>query len=245
MTPDHPSDPTDKLAGVRPLEHDEDEQPTREDRRFGRTIFNRPPVPLPRFMTRREEATAGAQPALSLTSMAGRPSSRRGPRRKGGTLRDGERRQLARASRHPGEPLAIPDGGDWARLLCDGGSRGNPGTAAIAAVLLAPGGEQIDSGAALIGRASAAEAEYRAILLGLELAAAHGAEPLEVRNDSRLAIAAVEGATPADAGLAGLVGDIRVAARRFSAVRWRWHPRRENEAADALVRELLWPEPGP
>jgi ribonuclease HI len=177
--------------------------------------------------------------------MAGRPSSRRRPRRKGGTLRDGERRQLARASRHPGEPLAIPDGGDWARLLCDGGSRGNPGTAAIAAVLLAPDGELIDSGAALIGRASAAEAEYRAILLGLELAAAHGAEPLEVRNDSRLAIAAVEGATPADAGLAGLVGDIRVAARRFSAVRWRWHPRRENEAADALVRELLWPEPGP
>jgi hypothetical protein len=51
MTPDHPSDPTDKLAGVRPLEHDEDEQPTREDRRFGRTIFNRPPVPLPRFLS--------------------------------------------------------------------------------------------------------------------------------------------------------------------------------------------------
>ena len=35
---------------MRPLDHDEDEQPTREDRRFGRTIFNRPPVPLPRFL---------------------------------------------------------------------------------------------------------------------------------------------------------------------------------------------------
>jgi ribonuclease HI len=171
----------------------------------------------------------------------GRPPSRRRPRRKGGTLRDGERRQLARASRHSGEPLAIPDGGEWALLLCDGGSRGNPGTAAIAAVLLAPGGELLDRGAELIGRATAAEAEYRAILLGLELAAAHGADPLEIRNDSRLAIAAVQGAAPADPELARLVRDIRAVARRFSAVRWRWHPRRDNEAADALVRELLWP----
>jgi ribonuclease HI len=173
--------------------------------------------------------------------VAERSSSRRRPRRRGGTLRDGERRQLARASRRTGDQLALPEAGDWARLLCDGGSRGNPGTAAIAAVLLAPGGEQLDSGATLIGRATAAEAEYRAILLGLQLAAAHGADPLEVRNDSRLAIAAVQGATPADAELARLVRDIRARAQRFSAVRWHWHSRRDNEAPDSLVRELLWP----
>ena len=108
-------------------------------------------------------------------------------------------------------------------------------------MLLAPDGELLDRDAALIGRATAAEAEYRAILLGLELAATNGADPLEVRNDSRLAIAALQGATPADDELARLVHDIRAGASRFSAVRWRWHPRRENEAADALVRELLWP----
>jgi hypothetical protein len=55
MKRDRSSQPTgdqaDKLAGVRPLAHDDDERPTREDRRFGRTIFNRPPVPLPRFLT--------------------------------------------------------------------------------------------------------------------------------------------------------------------------------------------------
>jgi ribonuclease HI len=174
-------------------------------------------------------------------TVSGRSSSRRRPRRKGGSLRDGERRQLARASRRTGDPVAIPHGGDWARLLCDGGSRGNPGTAAIAAVLLAPSGELLDRRAALIGRATAAAAEYRAILLGLELALEHGADPLEVRNDSRLAIAAAQGATPADAELARLVDDIGAVAERFSAVRWRWHPRRENEAPDALVRELLWP----
>jgi ribonuclease HI len=170
-----------------------------------------------------------------------RQYGRRRARRKGKAASDGERRQLARAARHPDAPPAAPAPDDWARLLCDGGSRGNPGTAAIAAVLLAPGGAVLDTGSTLIGHATAAEAEYRAILLGLELATAQRADPVEVRSDSQLAIAAVERAMPADATLAALVGDIRAAARDFSAVRWRWHPRGENEAADALVRLLLWP----
>jgi len=42
------------------------------------------------------------------------------------------------------------------------------------------------------------------------------------------------------------VSEIRTAAGRFSAVRWHWHPRGDNEAADALVRRLLWQmESGP
>jgi ribonuclease HI len=126
-------------------------------------------------------------------------------------------------------------------VLCDGGSRGNPGPAAVAAVLLAPDGRLLDRRAALIGRATAAEAEYRAILLGLELAASNGADPLELRSDSLLAIRAVQRAGSADAARPQLLRDIRVASSGFSAVTWRWHPARENELADALVRELLWP----
>jgi ribonuclease HI len=162
----------------------------------------------------------------------------RRPRRKGGTLRDGERRQLAYASRHSAAPVAASD---RARLLCDGGSRGNPGTAAVAAVLVAASGDVLDRRASLIGQASAAEAEYRAILLGLELAAEHGADPLEVCSDSQLAIAALEGSAPQDAGLARLAAEARTAAGAFGDVRWHWHPRAANAAADALVRELLWP----
>jgi ribonuclease HI len=170
-----------------------------------------------------------------------RAQGRRRPRRQGRAASDGERRQLARAARHPDAEPEAPAPGEWARLLCDGGSRGNPGPAAIAAVLLAPGGAVLDTRSALIGRATAAEAEYRAILLGLQIAADNGADPVEVRSDSRLAIAAVEHEAPADAALAAHVRDIRAAARGFSAVRWRWHPRGHNEAADALVRVLLWP----
>jgi ribonuclease HI len=165
--------------------------------------------------------------------------SPRRARRKGGTLKDGERRQLARASRYSSPPVAPTPRGS-ALVLCDGGSRGNPGPSAIAAVLYAADGSEVDRAVEAIGRATAAAAEYRAIQLGLELAAAHGADPLEVCSDSSLAIAALDGRKPVDGDLAALVDDVRTAAARLGAVRWRWHPRAENEVADALVRELLW-----
>ncbi|HKG65667.1 MAG TPA: hypothetical protein VKB28_16480 [Solirubrobacteraceae bacterium] len=39
-----------RLGGVRSLAHDEDERPSREDRTYGETIFNRGVVPLPKFL---------------------------------------------------------------------------------------------------------------------------------------------------------------------------------------------------
>jgi ribonuclease HI len=124
-------------------------------------------------------------------------------------------------------------------VLCDGGSRGNPGTAAAAAVLVGLDGSIVTSRAELIGHASAAEAEYRAILLGLSLAREN--EEVEVRCDSQLAVAALGSATPVADDLAEVVGAVRAAVAGFSSVRFVWHPRSENELADKLVRELLWP----
>jgi ribonuclease HI len=170
-----------------------------------------------------------------------RSRSRRRPRRKGGTLRDGERRQLALASRQRDAETTPAQRSSRARVLCDGGSRGNPGPAAVAAVLLASSGEVRDQHAVAIGRASAAAAEYRALLLGLELAAGNGIETLDVCSDSRLAIAGVQGSGPAQPDLAALATLVRTAADQFAEVGWRWHPRSENRAADALVRALLWP----
>jgi ribonuclease HI len=162
----------------------------------------------------------------------------RRPRRKGGSLKDGERRQIARAARHG--PAVAPAATGSARVLCDGGSRGNPGPAAIAAVLLGPDGAEEGRLAETIGRASAAEAEYRAILLGLELAAERGLRVLEVCSDSKLAIAGVQGASLTNPVLGELARRIGEAAQPFAEVTWTWHPRAENGAADELVRELLW-----
>jgi hypothetical protein len=44
------SDSSSRLGGIRPLPHDEDERPSREDTNYGQTIFTRPPVPLPRWL---------------------------------------------------------------------------------------------------------------------------------------------------------------------------------------------------
>ena len=46
-----------RLSGVRSLAHDEDDRPSREDRSYGETIFNRATVPLPRFLRPRRKAS--------------------------------------------------------------------------------------------------------------------------------------------------------------------------------------------
>ena len=68
----------------------------------------------------------------------------------------------------------------------DGGARGNPGPAAAAAVATAPDGDELAERNAYIGEATNNVAEYRALLLGLELARELGAREVEVVNDSEL-----------------------------------------------------------
>jgi hypothetical protein len=53
--PVYVGDHTDKLSRVRALPHDDDERPSREDLTYGETMFNRSPVPLPRFLRRRKK----------------------------------------------------------------------------------------------------------------------------------------------------------------------------------------------
>lgn len=55
----HVGDHADKLSRIRPLEHDDDERPRREDLAYGETIFNRAPVPLPRFLRGRGKKKSG------------------------------------------------------------------------------------------------------------------------------------------------------------------------------------------
>ena len=52
-------------------------------------------------------------------------------------------------------------------LWCDGGSRGNPGPAAVGYVLEDEGGHLLEELGEQIGVATATEAEYRALIAGL------------------------------------------------------------------------------
>ena len=75
----------------------------------------------------------------------------------------------------------------------DGGSRGNPGPAAIAAVVRGPDGEVLEEAGEAIGEATNNVAEYRALLLGIEQARAHGAGEVKLLGDSELVVRQVQG----------------------------------------------------
>src|ERR1019366_9505532 len=68
----------------------------------------------------------------------------------------------------------------------DGRARGNPGPAAIGVVVSDPAGRVLDEHAERIGVATNNVAEYRALLGGLQRAAALGAREVQIINDSEL-----------------------------------------------------------
>lgn len=122
----------------------------------------------------------------------------------------------------------------------DGGARGNPGPAAIAAVVQSPDGEVLEEHGERIGRATNNVAEYRALLLGIERAAALGAGELELVGDSELVVRQVKGEYKVkQPALRELHAEVKRALEPFG----RWsirHVRREhNESADRLVNEAL------
>ena len=122
----------------------------------------------------------------------------------------------------------------------DGGARGNPGPAAIAAVLTTPGGELIEQLGKPIGRATNTVAEYRALLLGIELAKSVGAREVELIGDSELVVKQVKGEYRVkDAGLKPLHAEVRAALADVDRWSIRHVKRAQNEAADRLVNETL------
>ena len=50
--PSAPAPPASRLAGVRPMSHDDDERQSGADLNYGQTIFTRTPVPMPRWLSR-------------------------------------------------------------------------------------------------------------------------------------------------------------------------------------------------
>lgn len=132
-----------------------------------------------------------------------------------------------------------PAESDLPVLWCDGGSRGNPGPAAIGFVLI-DDGVVLAEGAHPIGVATAALAEYRAVLAGLTAALDARVDSLEVRTDSRLLVAHMRGEAPVRSEpIAVLADEIRSISPRFALLHYRWVPEAENGAAHRLAQLAL------
>ena len=122
----------------------------------------------------------------------------------------------------------------------DGGARGNPGPAAIGVVVSHPDGTVIDELGETIGAATNNVAEYRALLRGLERAAALGASTIEIVGDSELVAKQLTGAYRVKHPAMRPLHEAAAAALRgFDAWTIRTVPRAQNARADALVNQAL------
>jgi ribonuclease HI len=122
----------------------------------------------------------------------------------------------------------------------DGGARGNPGPAAVAAVATDEAGQVVGERNAYIGEATNNVAEYRALLLGLELARDLGADEVEVINDSELIAHQVTGRYKVKhPDMKPLHAEALRALGGFERWSIRPVPRAQNAEADAMVNQAL------
>lgn len=134
---------------------------------------------------------------------------------------------------------------DRVTVHVDGGARGNPGPSAVAAVASDGSGQELAERSAYIGETTNNVAEYKAVLLGLELARELGAAKVDVVNDSELVSRQIEGRYKVkNAGLKPLYLEALESLRGFEAWTVTSVRRESNERADELVNEALDREQG-
>lgn len=130
------------------------------------------------------------------------------------------------------------------RIYTDGGSRGNPGPAASGAVIkeLRTGKESgvIATASKFLGRDTNNQAEYTAIIIGLEKARTLGAKRVEMYLDSELAARQLNGQYKVkDAGIAKRFLEVKNLIQQFDRVTFTHVRRERNKEADAIVNKVL------
>ncbi len=126
------------------------------------------------------------------------------------------------------------------KVYSDGGARGNPGPAAAAAVLMNPEGEVLAEVSEYMPHATNNQAEYTAILIGLQKAKEIEAEEVEMFMDTELAVKQLKGEYKVkNPELAKLFVKVWNLTHEFKQVSFN-HVRREyNKEADALVNKTI------
>jgi len=128
-------------------------------------------------------------------------------------------------------------------VFFDGGSRGNPGPAAIGALVLDPASEPPTPLATIserIGETTNNVAEYRALVAALEAARAYPARAMRVRGDSLLVIEQLTGTWKVrQPHLQTLHAQALALLEGYEEVDLAHVPREQNVDADSLVNAAL------
>ncbi|NMC89094.1 MAG: ribonuclease HI family protein [Methanomicrobiales archaeon] len=135
---------------------------------------------------------------------------------------------------------------DTVTLYTDGASRGNPGDAAWAYVIV-QGGSIAASDSGYIGITTNNVAEYRAVINGLRAAQAFTQGRLKVRSDSELVVRQLTGRYRIrKEHLMVLADEVRQLVQGFAAVGFESVPREHPyiQVVDRLCNEVLDSRPG-
>jgi|SRR3989338_941934 len=125
-----------------------------------------------------------------------------------------------------------------ATIYTDGGARGNPGPAGIGAVLKFDGQQKTFK--KFIGTATNNQAEYQAVILGLQKAKELGAEEVDVFLDSELVQQQLcQKYKVKNAELAPLFVQVWNLSIGFKKIKYIYIRRSDNKAADRLVNEAI------
>ncbi len=142
------------------------------------------------------------------------------------------------------QPEAV---GGTLHLFTDGGSRGNPGQAAVGCVLEDPArGVTLREHMERIGIETNNVAEYRALIKGLKIAKRYQPNRLICHLDSELIVRQLNGEYQVRmVHLKPFVEEIQSLAQSFVSVTFKHIPRSDNYRADALVNKALDEHPSP
>jgi len=125
-------------------------------------------------------------------------------------------------------------------IYSDGASQGNPGRAAIGAVIQDERGEVVSRISQSIGYATNNQAEYRAIIAALEEAVRLGAGEVDIKSDSELVVKQLKGRYRVKkATLRPLYQEVVKLIGSLEAFTITHIPREQNREADRLANGAL------
>jgi ribonuclease HI len=126
-----------------------------------------------------------------------------------------------------------------ATLFCDGGARGNPGPAGAGAVLY--GDQQlVEQQGRYIGQATNNIAEYKGLLLGLEMVMRYQVRVLHIRLDSELVVKQIQGSYKVKhPSLIPLWHDVKAQLSKLATWDIAHVPRAQNKPADLMVNQAI------
>ncbi len=129
---------------------------------------------------------------------------------------------------------------DKLTIYTDGAARGNPGPAAIGVVIADEGGKTIATIGRTLGTKTNNQAEYTAVIEGLEKAISLGAKQVLLKSDSELVVKQLMGRYKVkNADLREMyqrVVKLTGQLKKFTAVNI---PREQNRQADGLCNKAL------